>query len=61
MSINFGEKIINYRRKNHITIKELAKRTNLSTAIISQLERGLGNPTLKVLSDLADELGVTLS
>lgn len=61
VSINFGEKIINYRRKNHITIKELAKRTNLSTAIISQLERGLGNPTLKVLSDLADELGVTLS
>ena len=61
MDFNFGQKINNYRRKNHMTIQELAQRTNLSTAIISQLERGIGNPTIKVLSDLANELGISLS
>lgn len=44
-----------------MTIQELAQRTNVSTAIISQLERGIGNPTLKVLTDLANELGISLS
>lgn len=61
MDFSFGKKILNYRRAHHITIQELAQRTNLSTAIISQLERGIGNPTFKVLSDLARELGLTLS
>ena len=44
-----------------MTIQELAQRTNVSTAVISQLERGIGNPTLKVLTDLANELGISLS
>lgn len=61
MELTFGKKILNYRRTHNITIQELAQRTNLSTAIISQLERGIGNPTFKVLNDLAAELGLTLS
>ena len=43
-----------------MTIQELAQRTNVSTAIISQLERGIGN-TLKVLTDLANELGFSVA
>ncbi|MGN1141367.1 MAG: helix-turn-helix domain-containing protein [Oliverpabstia sp.] len=61
MDFSFGKKVINYRRKNHMTIQELAQKTELSTAIISQIERGIGNPTIKVLNDLANVMGITLS
>lgn len=61
MAFHFGKKIIQYRQKNHLTIQELANQTGLSNAVISQIERGLGNPTYSVLQALADEMGISVS
>lgn len=60
MPTDIGRKIANYRRANDITIKELADRTGLSSALISQLERGIGNPTIGALSSLAEAMEITL-
>jgi len=56
-----GEMLRNYRKNHSLTIKQLAKKTGLSTALISELERGIGNPTLSVLETLADIMGISLA
>lgn len=56
-----GEKIEEYRRKNGLTLRDFAKQTNLSTALLSQLERNIGNPTLSILSTLAEAMGISVS
>ena len=56
-----GEKIAEYRRKNGLTLRDFAKQTNLSTALLSQLERNIGNPTLRILSTLAEAMGISVS
>ena len=56
-----GEKISEYRRKNGLTLRDFAKQTNLSTALLSQLERSIGNPTLSILSTLAEAMGISVS
>lgn len=61
MNTEIGKKIADYRRKHHLTIRQLAEQTGLSSALLSQLERGLGNPTLYALKTLADTLGIPLS
>lgn len=56
-----GEKIAEYRRKNGLILRDFAKQTNLSTALLSQLERNIGNPTLSILSTLAEAMGISVS
>lgn len=56
-----GENIAEYRRKNGLTLRDFAKQTNLSTALLSQLERNIGNPTLSILSTLAEAMGISVS
>ena len=56
-----GEKMADYRRKNGLTLREFSQQTNLSTALLSQLERNIGNPTLGILSALAEAMGMTVS
>lgn len=56
-----GEKIVHFRDVNNLTIKDFSKITNLSTASISQLERGIGNPTISVLSSIAKALDMPLA
>jgi transcriptional regulator with XRE-family HTH domain len=59
--INIGKKILAFRRANHLTIRELAEKTGLSTAIISQMERNIANPSLSVLTVMADVVGMKVS
>lgn len=59
--INVGKKILSYRRANNLTIRDLAEKTGLSTAIISQMERNIANPSLSVLKVMADVIGMTVS
>ncbi len=58
---HIGRKIQQYRREHGLTIREFAKRAEVSTALVSQLERGIGNPSLGVLRSLGRTLGVSLS
>lgn len=43
-----------------LSLRDLAEATGSSKALLSQLERGLANPTLNVLLRVADALGVTI-
>lgn len=61
MNQEIGKKIAAYRRKHSLTIRELTEETGLSSALLSQLERGIGNPTLYALQALASTLGIPLS
>ena len=60
-NLKIGKKINEYRRIHEITIKEFSQMTNLSSALLSQLERGMGNPSLSALQSIASALNVSLS
>ena len=54
-------KIIRSRRKElNITQPHLAEIAKVSTNTLYKLERGQGNPSLKVLNKLAEVLGMEL-
>ena len=56
-----GSRLSGYRKAHGLTIKEMAVKTGLSTALLSELERGIGNPTLSVLEILAGTMGISVS
>lgn len=60
-TFQIGTAISHFRKTNNYTIKQLSEKTGLSTALLSELERGIGNPTLSVLETLADTMGTTVS
>ncbi|UBU15582.1 XRE family transcriptional regulator [Nonomuraea gerenzanensis] len=43
------------------SVRELAELTGVSKALISQIERGVANPTIEVLTRLADALELTFT
>lgn len=55
-----GKKIIIFRNSNKLTIRDFSNMTGLSTSLISQLERGMGNPSLSALEAIADALGIPM-
>ncbi len=59
--INIGKKIADFRRKNNMTIRELSEKSSVSTALLSQLERNIANPSLSVLCSLAATMNMPLS
>lgn len=52
--------LVEARTSQHLTQKELAKRTGINQADISKLENGTRNPTVNLLKRLADGMGMTL-
>ncbi|PGK35379.1 DNA-binding protein [Bacillus anthracis] len=55
-----GQTVLSYRKKNKMTIREFADYAGISTSLISQIERGHGNPSLSVLELIAKALNVPL-
>lgn len=60
-SYRIGPILANYRKTHNLTIKEFSVKTGLSTALLSELERNIGNPTLLVLDTLASAMGMSIS
>ncbi len=54
----FGEFIRSQRKLAEMSQRELAKLADLSDAYLSQLERGLHEPSVRVLHGLSDALNV---
>ena len=48
------------RRAAELSLRDLSERTKVSNAYLSQLERGLHEPSLSVLTAIASALGVPL-
>ncbi|WGS19508.1 MULTISPECIES: cupin domain-containing protein [unclassified Bradyrhizobium] len=56
-----GRRIRDLRRAKQMSLETIAARTRLSIGFISQIERGLSSPSLRVLATLADVLGVGIA
>ena len=52
--------MIDARKRNGITQKQLAERTGIAQGDISKLENGSANPSIKTLQRLADGMGMKL-
>ena len=52
-SIQIGKKVSAYRRQHNMTIKDFSEISGVSTALLSQIERDIANPSLSVLSAIA--------
>ncbi|WP_411682238.1 helix-turn-helix domain-containing protein [Clostridium thailandense] len=58
--INIGGKILQYRKMKNLSIRDLAKLTDVTPSLLSQIERGLANPSLNTLKTIAKALEVPL-
>ncbi|MBM6622165.1 helix-turn-helix domain-containing protein [Micrococcaceae bacterium RIT802] len=53
-----GHLVLSLRKEKGWTLAQLSERSGLSQAIVSQIERGLANPSFTTLAQLAHALGV---
>jgi transcriptional regulator with XRE-family HTH domain len=61
MDLAVGRRIRELRREHKLSLETIADRTDLSIGFLSQIERGLSSPSLRVLATLADVLGVGIA
>jgi len=61
MDVAVGQKIRDLRRIRAMSLETVAVRAGLSIGFLSQIERGLSSPSLRVLATLADVLGVGIA
>jgi transcriptional regulator with XRE-family HTH domain len=54
-----GEFIKAQRKQAELSLRELAERTNVSNPYLSQIERGLHEPSVRVLKAIAKALNVS--
>jgi transcriptional regulator with XRE-family HTH domain len=59
-SLSVGERLRKRRTELGINLRELASRTDLTASFLSQVERGVTNPSLMSLRRIAEALGVQL-
>jgi len=58
--LSFGDHLRLLRKKNDLTIEALAIEADVEISQIYRIEKGLVNPTLSTLSNLAKALNTTL-
>lgn len=50
-----------YRKDNELSQEQFAERTGISLPLVSELERGIANPTLQTLEKLAEAMGMSVA
>lgn len=55
-----GQTVAARRKKLMITQKDLAEMAGVSSRMVSMVERGLANPTVKELSDMIKPIGFVI-
>ncbi len=58
--MNVGDKIRKIRQSKKLTLGELSKLTGITISGLSQIERGLNNPSLDTLTKITKALGVPI-
>lgn len=58
--INVGTTIKNIRIERKILLKDIAEKCNISSSMLSQIEKGNANPSLNTLKFIAQALEVPL-
>jgi len=61
ISKQFGKKVREIRLKQGLSQGDIARRLNLHRSYISGIERGVRNPSLKVIQKVAKALGAKVS
>ncbi len=61
VDVAVGQRIRDLRRSRKLSLEVVAGRTDLSIGFLSQIERGLSSPSLRVLATIADVLGVGIA
>lgn len=56
-----GSKLEQLRRERGLTLEKVSELSGVSASLLSQLERGMGNPSLTTLTKIAYGLGVPIS
>lgn len=59
-SVELGQKIAAARISKNLSLRQLAERINVTSSLLSQIERGLANPSLNTLRMIAISLDVPL-
>lgn len=57
---SLGEFIRSQREQAQLSLRELAERTNVSNPYLSQLERGLHEPSMRVLKAISTGLNIPI-
>jgi len=57
---NLGQRIREERRKRNLTLEQLSQKTNLSKSFLSQIERGLAQPSVSSLKKIALQFGISV-
>ena len=58
--LGLGKKIQEYRKRKDLTIKELAEKVEVTASLLSQIERGLADPSLNTLRMLSNALEIPM-
>jgi transcriptional regulator with XRE-family HTH domain len=61
LDARLGERIRHRRRAQKMSLKDLAENSSISIGLLSQIERGLSSPSLRVLATLANALKIGLA
>src|SRR5579864_180936 len=61
MDVAVGRRIRDLRRIRQFSLETVAAQTDLSIGFLSQIERGLSSPSLRVLATLSDVFGVGIA
>jgi transcriptional regulator with XRE-family HTH domain len=56
----FGAKLRAKRREQMMTLRQLAEKTNLSVSLLSEIERGLAQPSMASLNKIAHAMDISL-
>jgi transcriptional regulator with XRE-family HTH domain len=57
---SLGEFIRSQREQAHLSLRELAERTQVSNPYLSQIERGLHEPSMRVLKAISSGLNIPI-
>lgn len=57
---NLGQRIREERRKKNLTLEQFSQKTKLSKSFISQIERGLAQPSVSSLKKIAQQFGISV-
>jgi len=58
--VSLGQALRATRERRELSLRELARRVNVSPSFVSQIELGKANPSVGTLYSLVTELGITL-
>lgn len=59
-SVELGQRIAAARTSKNLSLRQLAERINVTPSLLSQIERGLANPSLNTLRMIAVSLDIPL-